>query len=92
MADTITQRDRRDPTLKDITDFVEARARAANHPIFGKVSSDQKPVATSDRRTQRRTVKTFTTQGSDPKRPSSYSEEKTHPNAERKKPLAISMR
>ncbi|KAK3737962.1 hypothetical protein QZH41_000763 [Actinostola sp. cb2023] len=34
-ADSITQKGKRDPTLKDMTEFVEARSRVANHPIFG---------------------------------------------------------
>ena len=36
-AVTITQEQCRDPNLKDITDFVNAKSRAANHPIFGNV-------------------------------------------------------
>ncbi|KAK3744012.1 hypothetical protein QZH41_004822 [Actinostola sp. cb2023] len=34
-ADSITQKGKRDPTMKDMTEFVEARSRVANHPIFG---------------------------------------------------------
>ncbi|KAK3710896.1 hypothetical protein QZH41_016322 [Actinostola sp. cb2023] len=36
-ADSITQKGKRDPTLKDMTEFVEARSRVTNHPIFGPV-------------------------------------------------------
>ena len=39
LVDTISQKEKRDPNLKDILEFVEARSRAANHPIFGKVQS-----------------------------------------------------
>jgi len=39
----ISQKEKRDLNLKDILKFVEARSKAANHPIFGKVKSKQKP-------------------------------------------------
>ena len=37
--DTISQREKRDPNLKEISEFVEARSRATNYPIFGKVKA-----------------------------------------------------
>ena len=40
LVDTITQNEARDPNLKDITDFVEARSRVTNHPIFGKIQGE----------------------------------------------------
>lgn len=40
LVDTITQKEARDPNLKDITDFVEARSRVTNHPIFGKIQGE----------------------------------------------------
>ena len=40
LVDTITQKEARDPNLKDITDFVEARSRVTNHPIFTKVQGE----------------------------------------------------
>ena len=43
LVDTISQKEKRDPNLKDISEFVEAKSRAANHPIFGKVQSEQRP-------------------------------------------------
>ena len=42
VVDRIIQRERRDITVQDITDFVLAKARAATHPIFGKITSDSK--------------------------------------------------
>lgn len=39
LVDTITHK-ARDPNLKDITDFVEARSRVNNHPIFGKIQGE----------------------------------------------------
>ena len=40
LVDAITQKEARDPNLKDITDFVEARSRVTNHPIFGKIQGE----------------------------------------------------
>jgi hypothetical protein len=39
-VDSILQREERDVNLKDIAQFIETRARVANHPIFGKITSD----------------------------------------------------
>ena len=36
LVDTISQKEKRDPNLKDISEFVEKRSRAANHPNFRK--------------------------------------------------------
>ena len=64
LVDTISQKEKRDPNLKDISEFVEARSRAANHPIFGKVQSQQRPPCDS-RASMRngRDGRSFTTQG-----------------------------
>lgn len=40
-VDRIIEREARDVTIKDVNDFVTAKARAATHPIFGKVSIDK---------------------------------------------------
>ena len=40
LVDTIMQNEARDPNLKDITDFVEARSRVTNHSIFGKIQGE----------------------------------------------------
>ena len=42
VVDTVMQKEKRDVTVKDITDFIQIRARVANHPIFGKILSDAK--------------------------------------------------
>ena len=64
LVDTISQKEKRDPNLKDISEFVEARSRAANHPIFGKVQSEQRPPFNSRTNTRnRRDGKLFVTQG-----------------------------
>ncbi len=39
-VDSILQREERDVNLKDIAQFIETRARVANHIIFGKITSD----------------------------------------------------
>ena len=36
-ADVITEEERREVTIGDIADFVERKARVANHPVFGDV-------------------------------------------------------
>ena len=42
LVESITQREARDPNLKDLTDFVEVRSHITNHLIFGKVQVEQK--------------------------------------------------
>ena len=37
LVDVIIQKEHREVTVKDLTDFVVARARVANHPIFGRI-------------------------------------------------------
>ena len=54
LVDTISQKEKRDPNLKYILEFVDARSRAANHPIFGKVQSEQKPPFNSRTNTRSR--------------------------------------
>ena len=39
-VDSILQREEREVNLKDIVQFIETRAGVANHPIFGKITSD----------------------------------------------------
>ena len=41
-VDRIIENENRDVTVKDIMDFVAAKARAATHPIFGKVLNENK--------------------------------------------------
>ena len=40
LVDTITQKEAKDPNLKDITDFIDARSRVTNHPIFSKIQGE----------------------------------------------------
>ena len=54
LVDTISQKENRDRNLKYISEFVDARSRAANHPIFGKVQSEQKPPFNSRTNTRSR--------------------------------------
>ena len=42
MADDITNNAQREITFKDLAKFVEARARALTHPVFGNISGDSK--------------------------------------------------
>ncbi|KAK3735155.1 hypothetical protein QZH41_020254, partial [Actinostola sp. cb2023] len=58
-ADSITQKGKRDPTLKDMTEFVEARSRVANHPIFGKISSNLQRSSNLNSNKQRRGAVSF---------------------------------
>ena len=41
-VDCIIEKENRDVNIKDIMDFVAATARAATHPIFGKVVNENK--------------------------------------------------
>ena len=38
IADSITEEQKRDITIEDVTEFVDKRARAANHPQFGNLA------------------------------------------------------
>lgn len=42
IADDITEVKQREITIEDISLFVDKRARACNHPIFGKISRGTK--------------------------------------------------
>ncbi|XP_015747596.1 PREDICTED: uncharacterized protein LOC107327368 [Acropora digitifera] len=42
VVDNITQVQDREATIEDITKFVNAKARAVSHPIFGKISEPEK--------------------------------------------------
>ncbi|XP_048577095.1 uncharacterized protein LOC116610276 [Nematostella vectensis] len=43
IAVSITVKEKRDPTLRDMQQFVEARSRVANHPIYGKLTESKPP-------------------------------------------------
>ncbi|RUA05619.1 MAG: hypothetical protein DSY43_04230, partial [Gammaproteobacteria bacterium] len=68
VADDITEVKGREVTIGDIAKFVETKARAANHPIFGTIVYDTKnhdfPKAkrTTERTTPTRKVSTYSTQ------------------------------
>ena len=38
-ADSITEGEKREVSIEDIADFVETKARVANHPVFGSVTN-----------------------------------------------------
>ena len=63
VVDTIAQKEGRDPNLHDITNFVEAKSRVTNHPIFGKVQGDQKPFNQKSNWKQKKDAKSFAAQG-----------------------------
>ena len=63
IVDTVMQKEKRDVTVKDITDFIQIRARVANHPIFGKISSDAKRNDPNNYSKQRPRVRNYGTQG-----------------------------
>ena len=72
-VDSIMQREKRDVNLKDITEFIETRARVTNHPIFGKISNDNKRMdpPPSSKRQSHHHVRNYATQGEQrPPRPS----------------------
>jgi len=39
VADNISEEKKREITIEDITEFIDRKARAANHPIFGNLTS-----------------------------------------------------
>ncbi|CAB3997411.1 PREDICTED: uncharacterized protein LOC107342904 [Paramuricea clavata] len=49
-VDRIVEQERRDITINDVTKFVTSRARAANHPVFGKVERERKERIDPDQR------------------------------------------
>ena len=64
LVDTISQKEGQDPNLKDISEFVEARSTATNHPILGKVQTEQRPPFSSRTNAKnRRDGTTFVTKG-----------------------------
>ena len=63
VVDTIAHKDGRDPNLHDITNFVEAKSRVTNHPIFGKVQGDQKPFNQKSNWKQKKDARSFAAQG-----------------------------
>ena len=96
LVDTISQKEKRDPSLKDISELVEAKSRAANHPIFGKVQSEHRPPSGTNTRS-RRDGKTFVTQGLGqpfPQRPNSKEQRKELkcPCSKRNQPLSLRSR
>ena len=48
VADDITSNKRREITFEDVEEFVEARARALTHPIFGKINTDSRIKSAQD--------------------------------------------
>ena len=64
LVDTIMQQKHREVTVKDLTDFVVARARVANHPIFGKVNnSDGKNMGNVNNHRQPSKVRSYAIEG-----------------------------
>ena len=61
-VDTVMQKENREVTVKDITDFIVARARVANHPIFGRIMNDSKHSGFSKTGKQQPRVKSYATQ------------------------------
>ncbi len=53
VVDRIVEQERRDITIDDVKTFVTSRARAANHPVFGKVDREKKEKIDPDQRRPR---------------------------------------
>ena len=66
VADDITSNKQREITFEDIARFVETKARALNHPIFGNVSSELKSQGKDPKRRKPRYGDSFATQGEVP--------------------------
>ena len=67
-VDRIVEREERDVTVKDVTEFVTTKARAASHPVFGKLDrerpKDKDPNLGGQRR-PRRAANGFATQSAE---------------------------
>ncbi|XP_028417945.1 uncharacterized protein LOC114542641 [Dendronephthya gigantea] len=62
-VDRIVEIQQRDVTIKDINKFVTAKARAANHPVFGKIAIEKpKPLKQNQRTSQYGKATGFATQ------------------------------
>ena len=68
-VDRIVEKEERDVTIEDVTEFVTAKARAATHPIFGKVTNESrgKPEETKGKRQYGPRATGFGTQGEEQK-------------------------
>eukprot|EP00794_Sanderia_malayensis_P011533 gene11533-12724_t len=49
VVDNIKERDNRDVTIEDVMDFFISKARSATHPVFGKVTNDNRPRPYGDK-------------------------------------------
>ncbi|XP_028408799.1 uncharacterized protein LOC114531374 [Dendronephthya gigantea] len=65
VADDITEVKQREITIEDITSFVEKRARACNHPIFGKISREVKLENAGRKNVKPTRGSSFATKGKD---------------------------
>ncbi|XP_028395694.1 uncharacterized protein LOC114519723 [Dendronephthya gigantea] len=63
LVDVIIQREDREFTVKDLTDFVVARARVANHPIFGKIHNDGKNPGNVNNQRPQHKARNYATDG-----------------------------
>ncbi|CAB4042467.1 hypothetical protein AC249_AIPGENE11142 [Paramuricea clavata] len=64
LVDTIMRQKHREVTVKDLTDFVVARARVSTHPIFGKVNnSDGKNTGNVSNHRQPSKVRNYAIEG-----------------------------
>ena len=63
VADDITSNKQREITFEDIARFVESKARALNHPVFGNVSGELKSQGKDSKKRKPRHGDTFATQG-----------------------------
>ena len=63
-ADGNIEGDKREVTIEDIAVFIELKARAANHPVFGNVNTDVKSsIVKNDSRKKPRNPTSKTDQG-----------------------------
>ena len=64
LVDVIIQKEDREFTVKDLTDFVVTRARVANHPIFGRIhNNDSKNTGNVNNQRPHHKVKNYATEG-----------------------------
>ena len=67
LVDVIIQKEHREVTVKDLTDFVVTRARVANHPIFGRIHNhDGKNAENVNKQRQQYKARNYAIGGAQP--------------------------
>ena len=66
VADDITNNKHREITFEDIASFVESKARAFNHPVYGAINTERRNQGKTSNDRRPRRSDNFATQGGEP--------------------------